>query len=191
MRKVVLPVMFLGALLLLCNARAEDSQLTQQNLADFLARYEQNFGLLETAYADLANVDVSLRDEQGQRLGRRRIEDRKKNLIEVRETVRKLVKDPQNLLLTTMLFVRNEALSDDLFDLAQIAYDNDIEELGKRFSDLETAFEYNQKLLEAYTLKLAAEKQDRMRELENENQELQRKLKVAESQTKEMKGQHN
>lgn len=191
MRKVVLPVMFLGALLLVRNARAEDSQLTQENLADFLARCEQNFGLLETAYADLANVDVSLRDEQGQSLGRRRIEDRKKNLVEVRETVRKLAKDPQNLVLTTTLFVRNEALSDDLFDLAQIAYDNDIEELGKRFSDLETAFEYNQKLLEAYTLKLATEKQDRMHQLENENQELQRKLKIAESRTREMKGQHN
>jgi hypothetical protein len=43
---------------------------------------------------------------------------------------------------------------DDLFDLSQIAYDNDREELGKTFSDLETALDRNDELIEAYVLRL-------------------------------------
>ncbi len=191
MRRAMLPVMFLGSVLLPLSSPAQNAPLTPENLPDFLGRYEQSFSVLESTYADLANVDVSLRDEKGQHMGRRRIEDRRKNLTELREKARGLAKDPGNLALTATLFIRNEALSDDLFDLAQIAYDNNVEELGRRFSDLENTFEDYQSMLEAYTLKLADQKQDRIRELESENQKLQQKLKESEAKSKEVKGRQD
>jgi len=64
-----------------------------------------------------------------------------------------------------------------------VAYDNDREELGNRLSTLEITMEQNKQLLADYLLTLAAEKQERLQELEKEVDELHRKLKEGTKQT--------
>ena len=73
--------------------------------------------------------------------------------------------------------IRTKSLADDLFDLSQVAYDNDREELGNRLSALQITMEDNKELLADYLLALAAEKQNRLQQLEREVDELHRKLK--------------
>jgi hypothetical protein len=184
MPRAFLALFLIGSFSLSPAARAQERKLTAANLPEYLSRYQQNFGFLEAAYGDLAIENVPLLNEQGKPLGRRLLEDRQKALSELRQTVRQLAANPQDLVQTITLFVRTEALSDDLLELSQIAYDNDREELGKRFSDLQVTMEYNKSLLESHVLRLAAEKQARIRQLEIENQELQRKLKEAAAPAK-------
>jgi hypothetical protein len=158
---------------------AQTDTLTEITFPEFLTRYEESLRPVDQAYEELANENLPLRDETGQALGRRHIEDRRQTVVSLRETIRQLGGNPQDLVLTTKLFVQTETLVDDLFDLSQIAYDNDREELGKTFSDLETALDRNDELIEAYVLRLATAKQARILELEKENQDLQKRLKGA------------
>jgi len=99
----------------------------------------------------------------------------------LRDTVKQLEVSPQDLVLTMTLFSRAERLADDLYDLSQIAFDNDQEELGTRLADLLTSFDRNQDLIESYALRLATEEEERLRALEKENQNLQQKLKEAQA----------
>lgn len=180
----ILLVILAGMLSFPSVRRAQDETLTASTLPEFLARYEQNLGPLDQAYEELTNENVPLRDETGQPLGRRHIEDRRQALAGLRQTVHQLASSPSDLVLTTTLFAQTEALVDDLFDLSQICYDNDREELGKLFSDLETTIDRNNDLVESYALKLATAKQDRLQELEKENRDLQQKLKEAAEREK-------
>jgi hypothetical protein len=131
---------------------AQNEKLTTENLAQFLARFEETLRPIDQAYTELENENQLLRDETGHPLVRRRILDRR-------------------------LVIQTEALADDLFDLAQTAYDNDREDWGKRLSDLESVIDHNSDLVEAYVLDFAALKQQRINELEKENQTLQEKLR--------------
>jgi len=88
-----------------------------------------------------------------------------------------LANKPEDLVLATTLVIRTEGLADDLFDLSQMAYDNDREELGNRLNALQITMEDNKELLADYLLALAAEKQNRLQQLEREVDELHRKLK--------------
>jgi uncharacterized coiled-coil protein SlyX len=63
-----------------------------------------------------------------------------------------------------------------------VAYDNDREELGKRLSALQITMEENKELLADYLLALAAEKQNRLQQLEKEVDELHGKLKESTKQ---------
>jgi hypothetical protein len=83
---------------------------------------------------------------------------------------------PKDLVLATTVVTRTEILADHLFDLSQLAYDNDREDLGSRLSTLRITMEENKELLADYLLALAAEQQDRLQELEKEVDELHQKL---------------
>ena len=152
-------------------------KLTSTNLPDFLARYDTNFGPLEEVFKDLANENLPLTDEAGQPLARRPFADRLLAVTNLRQTARQLAQKPEDLVLATTLVIRTEILADDLFDLSQVAYDNDREELGNRLNILQITMEENKELLADYLLALAAEKQNRLQQLEKEVDELHQKLK--------------
>jgi len=152
-------------------------KLTATNLPDFLARYDTNFGPLEVVFKDLTNENLPLTDEAGQPLARRPFADRLLALANLRQTARQFAANPEDLVLACTLVIRTEILADDLFDLSQVAYDNDREELGNRLSTLQTTMEENKELLADYLLALAAEKQNRLQQLEKEVDELHQKLK--------------
>jgi hypothetical protein len=154
-------------------------KLTATNLPEFLARYDTNFGPLEAAFNDLMNENLPLTDEAGRPLARRPLADRVLAVSNLRHTARELASKPQDLVLATVLVIRTGSLADDLFDLSQMAYDNDREELGKRLSALQITMEENKELLADYLLALAAEKQNRLQQLEKEVDELHQKLKEA------------
>lgn len=151
--------------------------LTSSTFPDILKDYERKLDQVDQAYGELTNEGLPLRDKAGQPLGRRHIEDRRQTLVELRKTVRQLAASPQDLVLATTLLMQSEALVDDLFDLSEIAYDNDREELGKRFSDLEATMDRSRDEIESYVLSLARTKEQRLQELEKENKALQQKLR--------------
>lgn len=152
-------------------------KLTAANLPDFLARYDTNFGPLEAAFKDLASENLPLLDETGQPLARRNMEDRLLALSDLRLAARQLAAKPEDLVLATTVVIRTEALADDLFDFSQVAFDNDREELGNQLNVLQITMRENEDLLADYLLALAAEKQDRLRQLQKEVDGLHQKLK--------------
>ena len=174
----MLPVALL-VLTLFPGSSSAQEKLTSSNLPEFLKQYETNFSLLDGVYRELSEDSLPLRDEMGHPLGRRPIEDRRQALAELRQDVVQLGANPQDLVLTATLVFQTENLADDLFDLSQIAYDNDREELGKHLGDLEITMDHNRAMLTAYLLDLAARKQERIAQLEKEKAELERKLKDA------------
>jgi hypothetical protein len=166
---------------------AQNEELTDSNVPEFLARYEQSLGAVNQAFDDLVNENLPLHDETGQPLGRHHIEDQRQTLVSLRDTLHRLASNPQDVVQFTTLLVQNEVLADDLYDLSQTAYDNDREELGKHFADLEASVDHDNQRVEAYALKLAGAKQDRIVQLEKENRELQEKLKEAQEKEKTRK----
>ena len=175
----LLSLLFLALVGLFPTTLFGQQKLTVTNLPDFLARYDTNFGPLEAVFKDLANEPLPLTDEAGQSLARHPLADRLLALNNLRQIVRQLAVKPGDLVLATTVVIRTESLADDLFDLSQAAYDNDREELGNRLSNLQTTMEENKELLADYLLALAAEKQNRLQQLEKEVDELHQKLKAA------------
>jgi hypothetical protein len=175
--KRALILLFLVSVAIFPATLRPQQKLTATNLPDFLARYDTNFGPLEAVFKDLANENLPLTDESGQPLARRPMQDRLLALTNLRQSARQLAAKPEDLVLATTLVIRTESLADDLFDLSQVAYDNDREELGNRLSTLQTTMEENKELLADYLLALAAEKQNRLQQLEKEVDELRQKLK--------------
>jgi len=155
-------------------------KLTAANLPDFLVRYDTNFGPLDAVFKDLTNENLPLTDETGQPMARRPLADRQQSLTNLRQTARQLAEKPEDLVLATTLVIRTESLADDLFDLSQVAYDNDREELGNRLNTLQITMEDNKGLLAEYLLALAAEKQNKLDQLEKEVEDLHQKLKAEE-----------
>ncbi len=153
-------------------------KLTATNLPDFLARYDTNFGPLDAVFKDLTNENLPLTDETGQPLARRPLADRQQSLTRLRQTALQLATKPEDLVLATTLVIHTESLADDLFDLSQVAYDNDREELGNRLNNLQITMEDNKALLADYLLALAEDKQNRLQQLEKEVDDLQQKLKA-------------
>ncbi len=169
-----------AACTLLPTGLAAKEKLTPESLPEFLIAYDRNIDPIETLYGELIESQLPLRDEQGQPLGRRPLEDRRQRLSDLREAARQLRRAPQDLVLTAKLALGTESLADDLFDLSQIAYDNGREEQGRRLADLQVAMDQNKEALASYLLDLAGQMQERIQELEKENAELQAKLKAAE-----------
>ena len=155
-------------------------KLTADNLPAFLARYDTNFEPLDAVFKDLTNENLPLTDESGQPLARRPLADRLQSLTSLRQTARQLAEKTEDLVLATTLVIRTESLADDLFDLSQVAYDNDREELGNRLNNLETTMEDNKGLLADYLLALAADKQNKLQQLEKEVEDLHQKLRAAD-----------
>jgi hypothetical protein len=157
----------------------QDAAALPADLHEFLTRYEDSLELLDPAYDELAVESLPLRNEWGQPLARRRIDDRQRALEDLRKTIRQLRVDPLDLVLTTRLLIKSETLVDDLFDLSQTAYDNNSEELGKRLADLMRTADRHNGIVESYALHLATRHQARLRELQKENQRLQQKPSAA------------
>ncbi|MBZ5513863.1 MAG: hypothetical protein LAN62_03280 [Acidobacteriia bacterium] len=148
----------------------------QTELPEFLARHRDALRPLEKIYDELANENLPLENERGQSVLRRNLEDQQKSLHELLATIDSLTSAPEDLVLATQLCLQTEALTDDLFDLSQAAYDSDREELGNRLSDIETVVDRHAAWIDSYLLKLAADRQARLSELEKENAELKKKV---------------
>ncbi len=176
MKRALIPL-FMASIAIFPTTLPAQQKLTATNLPDFLARYDTNFGPLEMVYKDLANENLPLTDETGQPLARRPFADRLLALTNLRQTARQLAAKPEDLVLACTVVIRTEILADDLFDLSQVAYDNDREELGSRLSTFHITMEENKELLADYLLVLAAGKQSRLQQLEKEVDELHQKLK--------------
>lgn len=176
MRRVLLLLVVLAPLASGGVLRAQQPGPARADLQEFLARHRDAMRPLERMYDELADEKLPLKDERGQPLTRRNIEDRRRSLRESISTIDGLASAPQDLVLAARLFLQTETLTDDLFDLSQAAYDSDREELGNRLYDLETVVERHNNWIESYLLSLASERQERLRELEKENEELKRKL---------------
>ena len=176
MNRVLIPL-FMVSVAVFPTTLLSQQKLSATNLSDFLARYDTNFGPLEAVFKELTNEDLPLRDEAGHPLARRPIEDRLLALTNLHSTSRQLAAKPEDLVLATTIVIQTESLADNLFDLSQVAYDNDREELGKQLEALEITMEENKQLLADYLLALAAEKQNRLQQLEEEVDELHRKVK--------------
>src|SRR5438270_12836436 len=84
--------------------QAETQKLTESALPQFLAEFEKGLAPLDAAFDDLENAKLSLLDEGGHPLGRRNIQDRRKTLSDLRDTVKQLEASPQDLVLTMTLF---------------------------------------------------------------------------------------
>jgi hypothetical protein len=156
--------------------QAQQPGPTREDVQEFLARDRDALQPLQKVYDGLAEENLPLEDERGQSLTRRNIEDRRRSLRELLATIDGLASAPQDLVLATRLLLQTEALTDDLFDLSQAAYDWDREELGKQLHDLETVVDRHSAWIESYVLSLAADRQARLRELEKENEDLKKKL---------------
>lgn len=155
------------------SAQAPAKPLTPDSLPQFLTSYERNLIPLEGAYGEIENDPLPLYDENGQPLGHRPLEDRRKALADLRVTLHQLSDKPRELRLALKLFFDTEDLNDDLYDLAQIAYDNDREDLGRRLSDVVNALDHNRAQIENYALTLAEETEARVEELEKRTQKVE------------------
>jgi len=175
--KSALILFFIGSIAIFPTTLLPQQKLTATNLPEFLARYDTNFGPLEAAFKDLTNENLPLTYDAGQPLARRPLADRLLEVRDLRQTAHQLALKPEDLVLAATLVIRTESLADDLFDLSQVAFDNDREEIGSRLNTLQTTMEENKELLADYLLALAAKKQNRLQQLEKEVDELHRKLK--------------
>jgi hypothetical protein len=159
------------------NAGAKtDPALTRSNLPQFLAGYEQSLEPIDAAYADLMDQPGPMRNNSGKRVGRREIKDRRKIVAELRETAKKLAASPDDLVLALTLFDQTEKLADDLYDLSQLAYDNDLEEPATRLTEFLVTVDHDQDLIERYVFNLAEEEQKQLLQLQRENQEIRQKV---------------
>jgi hypothetical protein len=181
-KRVLIPL-FLASIGIFPTTLLPQVKLTTSNLADFLGRYDTNFGPLEVVFKDLTSDDLPLRDQAGQPLSRRPMQDRLLALTTLRQSARQLAATPDDLVLVATVVIQTEALADDLFDLSEVAYDNDREELGSRLSVLQVTMGENKNLLADYLLALCATKQSRLAELEKEVDELRQKMKESTKQT--------
>jgi hypothetical protein len=176
MRKALVLLVALAGLTGSSVLRAQQPAPSSVDLEEFLARHRDAVRPIQQVFDELTDQDLPLEDERGQPLTRRNIQDRRKSLRDLTATIDALALAPQDLVLTTRLFVQTETLTDDLFDLSQAAYDDDQEELGKRLHDLQTVIGRHRAWLESYLLSLAADRQARLVKLEKENAELKKKL---------------
>jgi hypothetical protein len=149
---------------------AEIQNLTASNLPEFLVRFRRDLKQANLDLSHLSDAKLPLLDEAGHPLGRRRITDRRQTLIDLRKTLDDLERDPKNLVVAMTLSDQTEELADEIYDLAQIAYDNDREELAMEFTDLLKALNDDTELVQAYALKLAAEKEHELRRLQRKQQ---------------------
>jgi hypothetical protein len=146
------------------------------NLPEFVARYEDGLRWVERAYAGFAADPLPLRDEWDQPRTRRPVEDRRLMLLGLRQGLQEFSESPHDLPRALRLLLRGEALADDLFDLSQVAYDHEREELGRRLREVERIVEHHNAQLESLILADAGRNQKRLEELEKENGELRKAL---------------
>jgi hypothetical protein len=161
----------------------ETQKLSSATLPKFLNEYARTVGSVAEAFNQLDKEKLPLFDQSGHALGRRTIKDRSKELVEIRSDLDRLAAKPDDLVFTMKLLNHTERLADDVYDVSQIAYDNDREELGKQLTDLLSRLDRDQDQMEAYALTLAAEEQDRIQAVEQENRHLKAESKKSTNGT--------
>ncbi|MGH9326789.1 MAG: hypothetical protein ACRD2B_08920, partial [Terriglobia bacterium] len=141
-------------------------ELTTSNLPAFLANFTQDINQVDDAFKQLSHSKLALFDQTGHPLGRRKIKDRRQTLVDLRLTLKDFEKRPRDLVVTMTLSDQTEELADEVYDLSQVAYDNDREELGLDLTDALNRFNKDADLLEAYALELATENERQLNQLE-------------------------
>jgi len=107
------------------NTNDPNAQLTLANLPEFLVAYRQSLEPIDAAYTHLLEQRLPVRDESGKPVPRREIKDRRKTVTDLRQTAKRLATSPENLVLTFTLYDDTEKLGDHLYDLSEVAWDND------------------------------------------------------------------
>jgi hypothetical protein len=158
---------------------AQENSSAATGVPDLAARLEKCVEPLDGVFDDIENENLPLTNESGEPLGHRPLENRRQALTELRQTLEKVRAEPASLKWAATLLIQSESLSDDLYGLSQIAYDNDREEMGRRLSEVVNSLDAERDSIESLTLSLADEKEDRIRRLEAENGALRRQLKRA------------
>jgi hypothetical protein len=166
-------------------------ELTSATLPKFLNEYKRTVDSVAEAFNQLEKEKLPLFDQSGHALGRRTIKDRSKELVEIRSDIDRLAAKPDDLVLTMKFLNHTERLADDVYDVSQIAYDNDREELGKQLTDLLSALDRDQDQIEAYALTLAAAEQHRIQSLEQENRHLKAQSQKSNNGTQADPERHN
>lgn len=141
-------------------------ELTASNLPGFLVKFKQDINQVDAAFKQLSDAKLALFDETGHPLGRRKIKDRRQTLVDLQKTLKDFEKRPRDLVITMTLSDQTEELADEVYDLSQIAYDNDREELGMDLATLLGSFNHDADLIEAYALKLATQNEQQLRQLQ-------------------------
>lgn len=158
---------------------AQQSSTESPDVTGVTARYEESLKPLDAIFEELESENLPLKDESGEPIGHRPIQNRRQALEDLRQTLEKLRMDPASLKWATTFLIQSESLSDDLYDLSQIAYDNDREELGKRLSEVVGELDAQRDSIEGLALALADAKENQLRKLEDENASLRQQLKDA------------
>lgn len=178
MRKSVL---LLAAVAVVCSPRlsAQEDNPTAESVTAQVERYEKTLEPLDSVLDDLESENLQMNNDSGGQQEHRPIQNRRQALAELRQTIAQLRGQPEDLKGVVTLLVQSEALSDELFELVQVAYDNDREELGRRISDVVTAIDAQQESVQALVMTVADVKEARIKKLEAENAELREQLKRA------------
>lgn len=151
-----------------CEARTHLEKLTSANLPNFLTDFGQDIKQGKLAFKELTEVKLPLLDEAGHPLGRRRITDRRQTLIDLQQTLKDFKRRPRDLVITMTLSDQTEELADEVYDLSEIAYDNDMEDLAMKLTGLLARLNNDSDLIDAYALDLAAQMEHKLRALEKQ-----------------------
>jgi hypothetical protein len=178
-------LVLLAAMVVPAGICAQDQKPPAREAPAFVARLEEALKTADEACTEMADNHLPLRDEQGRPLGLRTLEGFRPSVADVRHLNLQLAASPADFVLATNLFLQTGELADALYDFSQTAFDNDREELGRRLVEISAALERQQQEIKIYDLDLAAKLQLRVRKLEEENQDLQRKLDEALAKPKE------
>jgi hypothetical protein len=146
-------------------AGGQIEKLTASNLKEFLVTFRRDVKQASLDLSHLSDAKLPLLDESGHPLGRRGIKDRRQTLTDLQGTLKDFERQPRDLVVTMTLSDQTEELADEVYDLSQIAYDNDREELAMEFTDLLKALNDDADLLQAYALNLATQKERELRRL--------------------------
>lgn len=140
--------------------------LTLSNLPSFLKTFNADVNQVNEVFEHLARASMPMFDAKGQTLGRRKIKDRQQTVVDLKKTLDDFERRPDNLVVTMTLSAQTEELADELYDLTEIAYDNDQEETALDLTRLLGDFNDDAGLIQAYALNLAAEKEGKLSRLE-------------------------
>lgn len=141
-------------------------KLTPSNLPSFLKTFHDDVEQVNEAFEHLSHTSKPMFDAKEETLGRRKIKDRQQTVADLKNTLDDFERRPDNLVVTMTLSAQTEELADELYDLTEIAYDNDQEETALDLTRLLGDFNNDAGLIQAYALNLASQKEERLRKLE-------------------------
>lgn len=147
-------------------AQADIDKLTPSNLPAFLKTFTSDVGQVNDAFEGMSKTKLPMFDAKGQTLGRRGIKDRQQTVVDLKKTLQDFKSRPENLVVTMTLSAQTEELADEIYDLTELAYDNDQEETAMQLTRLLGHFNDDASLIQAYALGLASQKEQRLSQLE-------------------------